>query len=1192
VDKKVKELRTDFKKLRETLDEARVASDASDPEEMDAFMAREEQRFKRLTTLAETYQKWQEMLSQPVAEYDIVEDLQVDLMLKRNLWRALNEWSGKVEEWRETTLSAIDAESMGKQVQGYIKTAVRGERGLPGNKAAPKLRGMVEDFQTLVPVVSDLRSEALKERHWKDIQDCLGVEMEEGRDYSVGELIEMGVVREASAIGSIATKAVQEAALLELFEKKVTTVWAALEFDLKSYKESKEVFILGGVDDVYAALDESLVTINTILASRFVGAIRGPVEEEQKKLKLVSDTLDEWLTCQRNWMYLETIFSAEDIKRQLPEESRRFAGVDKSWKVIMKRTYDNPRAIVAGAVKGMREQLIRHNETLDMIQKSLEEYLETKRNAFPRFYFLSDEELLEILAQTRDPHAVQPHLRKCFDALVRLRFGEEPGSTDIHAMQSPEGEEVVLGRNLKARGQVEEWLSEVEDNMRKSLELLIKDGCGDYSEEGREDWVREKKGQVVATVTQIMWKHGTEAALRSDDPLQGMKDWLAVNNKQLRGLTRLVRENLVKTLRKVVVALVTVDVHARDIIDRMVTDKVDDVGNFTWQQQLRFALNDDGKVEVRQSDSLIDYGYEYQGCAGRLVITPLTDRCWMTITGAVALRLGAAPAGPAGTGKTESSKDLAKNVAIQCIVFNCSDQITYKQMGKQFAGLAQGGAWTCLDEFNRIDIEVLSVVAQQLQQLRQGILSGKSHMDFEGRSIKLNVHCVIITMNPGYAGRTELPDNLKILFRPVAMMVPDYALIAEIILYAEGFDDARNLARKMTKLYKLSSEQLSQQRHYDFGMRAVKSVLVMAGDGKRESAGKLTEDVVLIRAMQNSNVPKFLAEDLPLFYAIVQDLFPGVTVPDEDLGQLLVAVKEVVDRKGLQQVPGFLDKVIQLYKTFEVRFGVVVVGPTGGGKTRIYEVLQDAMTLLAEQEAVTPKGDAFQPVHTHVLNPKCITMGELYGELDAVTQEWTDGLASTIMRAAVAEETEDKKWTVFDGPVDALWIENMNTVLDDNKMLCLANGERIKLKDTMRVLFEVGDLAKASPATVSRLGVVYVAPDSLGWAPLIESWLCSEFSKALLPAAVRRRISEAAGNLLPALFGWMCREGQGLGRQTMPVSTQAMTLTLIQLMEGAVHWPGGGRGHPRGAVARGPLPGVCVRVGDGGHAPRRRVAGV
>jgi dynein heavy chain len=124
-------------------------------------------------------------------------------------------------------------------------------------------------------------------------------------------------------------------------------------------------------------------------------------------------------------------------------------------------------------------------------------------------------------------------------------------------------------------------------------------------------------------------------------------------------------------------------------------------------------------------------------------------------------------------------------------------------------------------------------------------------------------------------------------------------------------------------------------------------------------------------------------------------------------------------------------------------------------------------------------------------------MGELYGEVDLNTQEWSDGLASMLMRTAASIPSKgcenDKIWTVFDGPVDALWIENMNTVLDDNMTLCLSNGQRIKLRPEMRMLFEVQDLAVASPATVSRCGMVYLTAEEMGWKPYVQSWIQRKF---------------------------------------------------------------------------------------------------
>uniref|UniRef100_A0A670K7B3 Dynein axonemal heavy chain 6 n=1 Tax=Podarcis muralis TaxID=64176 RepID=A0A670K7B3_PODMU len=837
-----------------------------------------------------------------------------------------------------------------------------------------------------------------------------------------------------------------------------------------------------------------MINVATIASSRYVGPLKARVDEWQKQLSLFSQTLEEWLTCQRNWLYLESIFSAPDIQRQLPAEAKMFLQVDKSWKEIMRKVNRLPNA------------LRNNNALLDQIQKCLEAYLESKRVIFPRFYFLSNDELLEILAQTRNPQAVQPHLRKCFDSIAKLEFAY---------MAPAEGEEKVLTNDILAMGNVEDWLGKVEEAMFASLRRLSKAAIADYQTKERVHWVvAGHPSQVTRLILRTYWFFELVMGLKfSISP-----KYLLLG--RLNALASLVRGILPKLHRNIITALITIDVHARDIVTELVKQKVDSVDNFDWQRQLRYYWDLDlDNCVARMALSQYTYAYEYLGACPRLVITPLTDRCYLCLMGALQLDLGGAPAGPAGTGKTETTKDLAKALAIQCVVFNCSDGLDYKMMGRFFSGLAQSGAWCCFDEFNRIDIEVLSVIAQQLITIRNAKAAKLSRFMFEGREIKLVMTCAaFITMNPGYAGRTELPDNLKALFRPFSMMVPNYALIAEVILYSEGFESSKTLARKMTQMYKLCSEQLSQQDHYDFGMRAVKSVLVMAGSLKRENPN-LNEDVVLIRALRDSNLPKFLTDDAVLFSGIISDLFPGVIIPEHDYGTLQSTIIEVMLSKGLQAEDTMVHKVIQLFETMLVRHGVMLVGPTGGGKTTVYQVLADSLAALHEAGEENP---FYQPVKTYVLNPKSITMGELYGEVNNLTLEWKDGLMALSVRAAVVDTSEDHKWIISDGPVDALWIENLNTVLDDNKMLCLANSERIKLTPYIHMMFEVEDLRVASPATVSRCGMVYIDPEELKWIPYVKTWMAGledrvGFTKALLSKRENFQCSfKLTPNTLPA----------------------------------------------------------------------------
>ena len=1072
-------------------------------EELDAMKA----KLESFDQVAKTYLGYQNLFGSAQHDFSTLLAGRQRCDAIKEVWIAIAEFNRKQSNWMNGQFTDLNVEEMDKEVQGLFKDSYNMHKKI-GTAATEMLKDKVSDLRSMMPAILDLGNPNLRARHWERVFKLIKKEYIAGMEFNLAMLMKGKIMDFKEQISEISGTASGESQL-EASLAKIVKAWSTQSFIVLNHRDQHNLFILGSLEEIFTLLEDNQVTLQTMLGSRFIRQIQTEVEIWSKKLAVFSETLDEWLVCQKTWMYLENIFGAEDIQKQLPAESQKFLVVDRSWKQIMARTKKDPLCMnsmedIAEGVS-LLDQFNMNNAALDSIQKSLEEYLETKRMAFPRFYFLSNDELLEILSQTRDPHAVQPHVGKCFDSIKRVKFGEGKKKTDILGFIDPSGEYVALVEEIKAVGPVESWLLAFEKGMRTSLYEYAKDAYKKYpaTDEGAIDrhvWLWSYAAQVVIAIDQVMWTQNGHDALKKlegtykDEGVvypDAMKNFLTFSLDQINAMVALVRQPLDKQQRTLLGALLTIDVHARDVTRTLVRENVCSLTDFEWTKQLRYYWDDKvDDVVVRQTNASFQYGYEYLGNGPRLVITPLTDLCYMTLTGALHMRLGGAPAGPAGTGKTETTKDLAKALAVFCVVFNCSDGLDYKIMGRFFSGLAQQGAWSCFDEFNRIDIEVLSVIAQQILCIQSAILKGVKEFDFEGRRIPLNYSFgVFITMNPGYAGRTELPDNLKSLFRPVAMMVPDYRLIAEIMLFSEGFVNALPLSNKMQQLYALSSEQLSKQSHYDFGMRAVKTVLVAAGQLKRKEPDTF-EDLLLIRAMRDSNVPKFLEQDIPLFGGIVKDLFPGIAVPYVDYGKLQEAIENALIAENLQKVPSFITKVIQVHETQLVRHGMMIVGESGSGKSTNARILATALSML-KNDGVVDKDGFYKVVDRLILNPKSIAAGELYGEFNLATNEWRDGIVPKLVRGCVDnlnEGSDNRKWVIFDGPVDAVWIENMNTVLDDNKMLCLANSERIKLPHTMHMLFEVQDLKVASPATVSRCGMVYMEQVHVGALSLVRSW--------------------------------------------------------------------------------------------------------
>lgn len=971
-------------------------------------------------TVFDNYVDWinkeEKLYKFPKSTYPILEDIKQFIIPFADLIHTCMKWQRYLNMWMDGPFEYLDPVIVTETVEKYhadfeekqkyyrnrIKVDLIGNpickfRGQtedpdPEKHPAPlklccKMLQSISEFRLGVQIVRIMCIPALRERHWREMSEIVGYNLTPNAGTTLRKIIHFDLEDRLPAFELISIAANKELLLYEDLQK-MKSDWNGVGFSLgKCRQGSFEMDSIIDVEDIVELVDSQLTNSITMRGSTFVSPCKGEATEWAKKLERINEMVHVVSNVQKDMLTLLPIFSIKSIYSELVRDFEVYGSVKESFDEFIKNIENSSNVIEVAPRPGLLESLQEMAKKLELIMKNVNHYLDSKRLQFGRFFLISSQELFEIIADSENFNKTPKNFQKIFEGASELILNPTDGF--IMGMKSATEESLIFTRSIDLKpidGQVVQIYQEINNEMVKTVKQQLKQTKNKSFNLEVTNWMTKYSQMVILTRFNIQFVNLVEMSLMHN--LLKSKEQIEKSLSEFTDAIQDQSKEWSQRQRLIISSIIAFYVEKTTIMNHLFKNNVTTQDNFNWLSQLRFYEKREG-VWVDMIMSAINFGFEYVGNPDRIFITPLTNRCFQTIFSAFQLHLFSSLMGPAGTGKTESVRELCRMTAINCKTFNCSMQLTIDMLNGFLKGIVLSGSWLCLDDFNRVQIETMSVVAQTMADL---IRAKQANYEFFNE-LRLHSSCYIcLTMNPQYIARNDLPNSVKILFRNVSMINPDLAIISNVSLQATGFKDTTHHSKRILSFLYLCSQKLSQQLHYDFKLRDLRTILYTCGKYLRQSRNEVD---VILQSIRDVLEPKIFIHDLPLYKGIEKDVFPEEGEELRKTHKKREIVKRICKENNYQVNEFYMSKLIQTMDLLEYRHGIIMIGQPLSGKSSIWKILRNAF----EEDVVI-----------EAINPKCFSVDELFGRMPKEAIDVSYGLISKILRRFQGLPQSSRKW--------------------------------------------------------------------------------------------------------------------------------------------------------------------------------------